>query len=130
MFTWNYYLAHPEFMTLLNSENLHRARHLKRSREVRAMNSPLIETLAEVLERGRGAASSAPASTRCSSTSRSPRLAYFYLGNNHTLSTIFGRDLRSGEAQAERLAHMTDVILGYLRPPALGSVDARRSARR
>src|SRR5436190_11199464 len=41
-FTWSYYLANPEFMTLLNSENLHRARHLKRSRQVRAMNSPLI----------------------------------------------------------------------------------------
>ena len=24
-FTWNYYLEHPEFMTLLNSANLHRA---------------------------------------------------------------------------------------------------------
>ena len=24
-FTWQYYLAHPEFLTLLNSENLHRA---------------------------------------------------------------------------------------------------------
>ena len=28
-FTWNYYIEHPEFLTLLNSENLHRARHLK-----------------------------------------------------------------------------------------------------
>src|SRR5688500_18450183 len=27
-FTWNYYLAHPEFMTLLNSAILHKARHL------------------------------------------------------------------------------------------------------
>ncbi len=24
-FTWHYYLEHPEFITLLNSENLHRA---------------------------------------------------------------------------------------------------------
>jgi len=30
-FTWEYYLAHPEFITLLNSENLHRARHRKQS---------------------------------------------------------------------------------------------------
>ena len=30
-FTWHYYLEHPEFITLLNSENLHRAEHLKRS---------------------------------------------------------------------------------------------------
>ena len=51
-FTWRYYLDHPEFLTLLNSENLHRARHLKRSKNIRPMNSPLIETLGEVLRRG------------------------------------------------------------------------------
>src|SRR6185503_14605146 len=28
-FTWNYFVAHPEFVTLLNSENLHRARHIR-----------------------------------------------------------------------------------------------------
>ena len=33
-FTWEYYLAHTEFITLLNSENLHRARHLKKSKEI------------------------------------------------------------------------------------------------
>ncbi|MCA3575007.1 MAG: TetR/AcrR family transcriptional regulator, partial [Aestuariivirga sp.] len=34
-FTWDYYLAHPEFLTLVNSENLHRARHLKTSEAIR-----------------------------------------------------------------------------------------------
>ena len=41
-------------------------------------------------------------------------LSYFYLGNNHTLSAVFGRDLATPRARRERLAHMTDVILGYL----------------
>src|SRR4051794_12527358 len=54
-FTWDYYLQHPEFMTLLNSANLHRARHLAESKRARELNSPLIETLAGVLERGRRA---------------------------------------------------------------------------
>ena len=26
-FTWNYFLDHPEFLSLLNSENMHRAEH-------------------------------------------------------------------------------------------------------
>ena len=51
-FTWNYYLAHPEFLTLLNSENLHQARHLKQSAKVRTLHSPLVQTIADVLERG------------------------------------------------------------------------------
>jgi hypothetical protein len=41
-------------------------------------------------------------------------LAYFYLSNNHTLSAVFGRDLATPAARAERLAHMIDVVLGYL----------------
>jgi len=41
-------------------------------------------------------------------------LSYFYLGNNYTLSAIFGRDLKAPKARAERLAHMTEMVLGYL----------------
>src|SRR5262245_40723125 len=36
-FTWNYYLEHPEFLTLLNSANLHRARHLEGSTKARSL---------------------------------------------------------------------------------------------
>jgi AcrR family transcriptional regulator len=52
-FTWNYYIAHPEFMHLLNSENLHRARYLKQSTKMRSMHSPLVATLALVASRSR-----------------------------------------------------------------------------
>ena len=114
VFTWNYYLAHPEFMTLLNSENLHRAQHLRRSQKIRAMHSPLIATLSEVLARGvregvfrRGVD---PVQLYVSIAA----LGYFYLSNNHTLSTIFGRDLMAPRAKAERLAHINDLVLGYL----------------
>jgi AcrR family transcriptional regulator len=115
-FTWDYYVAHPEFLTLLNSENLHRAAHLRRSRDVRAMNSPLIETLRVVLARGRAAQAFRGGVDPLQLYVSIAALSYFYLGNNHTLSAVFGRDLATPESRAERLAHMTDVILGYLRP--------------
>jgi hypothetical protein len=41
-------------------------------------------------------------------------LSYFYLGNSHTLSTIFDRDLLATKAKVERLSHVTDLVLGYL----------------
>ena len=113
-FTWNYYLEHPEFLTLLNSENLHRARHLRTSSKAREMNSPLIETLTDVLERGTKAqlfrAGVDPVQLYISIAA----LSYFYLGNCHTLSTIFDRDLLSPKARVERLSHMTELVLGYL----------------
>jgi AcrR family transcriptional regulator len=125
-FTWQYYLDHPEFLSLLNSENLHRAKHLLRSRHVQAMNSPLIEALGAVLARGRAAGVFRGGVDALQLYISIAALSYFYLGNNHTLSAVFGRDLSTPRARDERLAHMTDVVLGYLRP--LRRNTARRDA--
>jgi AcrR family transcriptional regulator len=113
-FTWDYYLAHPEFLTLLNSANLHKARHLAESHRARELNSPLIETLATVLERGRRDGIFRGGVDPVQLYVSIAGLAYFYLSNSHTLSAIFGRDLLAPKARSERLSHMTDVILGYL----------------
>lgn len=113
-FTWEYYLAHPEFITLLNSENLHRARHLKKSKQIRAMHSPLVAMLEELLARGQRAGAFRRGVDAVQLYISIAALGYFYLSNNHTLSTIFGRDLRRPQALAQRLAHMTELVLGYL----------------
>ena len=113
-FTWDYYLANPQFLTLLNSENLHHAVHLKRSTRIREMNSPLVQLLGDVIARGqqlnlfRGGVDPVQLYVTIAS------LCYFYLSNNPTLSTIFGRDLSTPAALSERLSHMTEVVLGYL----------------
>jgi len=113
-FTWRHYVEHPEFLNLLNSENLHRARHLKQSKRIREMNSPLIQTLADVLERGRSAGLFRGGIDPVQLYISIAGLSYFYLSNNPTLSTIFGRDLMSGKALAERLSHITEVVMGYV----------------
>jgi len=113
-FTWTYYLEHPEFLTLLNSENLHRARHLDGSTRVRELNSPLLQTLAEVLERGRRDGSFRGGVDPVQLYISIAGLSYFYLSNNHTLSAIFGRNLMAPKARSERLSHICDVILGYV----------------
>ena len=113
-FTWEYYLEHPEFMNLLNSANLHQGRHLKKSGRVRTMHSPFVAMIEEVLERGRKSgvfrAGVDPVQLYISIAA----LTYFYLGNKFTLSEIFGRDLLSPRARAERLAHMNELVLGFL----------------
>nr|WP_217283790.1 TetR/AcrR family transcriptional regulator [Aquabacterium terrae] len=113
-FTWTYYLEHPEFITLLNSENLHRATHLEQSLRIREMNSPLIQTLGEILERGRALGQFRGGVDPVQLYISIAALAYFYLSNQHTLSTIFGRDLMTPKARSERLSHVTEVILGYV----------------
>ncbi len=129
-FTWRYYLRHPEFLTLLNSANLHEARHLRKSTRVRSLHSPFVKTLADLLQRGRDdgrfRAGVDPVQLYISIAG----LCYFYLGNRHTLAAIFDRDLMTPEALETRLGHVTDVILGYLSadPPAVVGDDGARVA--
>lgn len=113
-FTWQYYLDHPEFLTLLNSENLEHGRHIAQSSKAHKTNSPLIETLAEILERGRRDGTFRGGIDAMQLYVSIAGMAYFYLNNKHTLSAIFGRDLMSPKALQERLTHMSDVILGYV----------------
>ena len=114
-FTWEYLLAHPEFTTLLNSENLHKGRHVARSRRVRELHSPLVESLRGILKRGerqglfrRGVD---PVQLYISIAGE----GYFYLSNRYTLSRIFGRDLMTKAALAARARHNRRMILDAVR---------------
>ena len=115
-FTFDYFVNNQHFISLLNSENLHEARHIRRSSKATSINHPLIETIDRLLQRGRAdghfRASVDPVQLYISIAG----LCYFYFSNVHTLSTIFARDLMADEALQERQQHVTEVILGYLRP--------------
>ena len=78
------------------------------------MNSPLIATLGEILERGRKDGSFRGGIDPLQLYVSIAGLSYFYLSNNHTLSAIFGRDLMSPKSRSERLSHICEVTLGYV----------------
>jgi AcrR family transcriptional regulator len=115
-FTWHYFLKHPEFLSLLGTENLLKARHLKRSTKILGMHSPLVEMLSEVLDRGaaQGLFRKGVDPVRLYITIAA--LGFFYLSNRHTLSAIFSRDLGEKEELQAWEQHMTTVVLAYLRP--------------
>ena len=101
-FTWNYFLEHPEFLTLLNSENLHKGRHVRRSRRVPEMHSPLVETLRDVLRRGEAQGLFRKGVDPVQLYISIAGEGYFYLSNRYTLSRIFDRDLMAPRALAGR----------------------------
>jgi AcrR family transcriptional regulator len=114
-FTWSYYLEHPEFLTLLNSENLHKGRHIRRSKRVRELHSTLVETLRGILRRGERAgifrSGIDPVQLYISIAGE----GYFYLCNRYTLSRIFDRDLMAPRALAGRARHIQQTILNSVR---------------
>ena len=113
-FTWNYFLENPEFLALLNSENLARARHLKRSTKVKSMHSPFVEMIRSVVRRGVASGDFPSAVDPVQLYISIAGLSFFYLSNSATLGFIFGRDLLSEEARDERLDHMVALVLAAL----------------
>ena len=116
LFTWQYFLEHPEFLSILTTENLQKARFLRRSGSVVELNSPLIEEIRQLLARGTKSKvfreGVDPVQVYVSIAS----LGAFYLSNRWTLSTIFQRDLFSaGELEAWG-DHIVTMVLSFLRP--------------
>jgi AcrR family transcriptional regulator len=120
-FTWHYFIDHPEFLSLLATENFNRARYLKSSRRIRELHSPLIGIISQLLERGArdGVFRAGVDPVQLYITIAS--LGFFYLSNRHTLSTIFGRDLSAREALEERGQHVVEVVFDYLALRAKGA---------
>lgn len=115
-YTFDYFIEHPEFIRLLNSENLFEARHIRKSKKIRDLHFPLIEQISTVLTDGarKGVFRSDVDPVQFYITIAS--LGYFYLSNAATLGTIFGRDLRTKSALKARREHIESVVLGFLRP--------------
>jgi TetR/AcrR family transcriptional regulator len=114
-FNFDYSLKHPELISLINNENLHRARHLRRSKKIRGLHSPLVATIADVLKRGVAKGVFRRGLDPVELYITMAAVGFFYLSNNWTLSTIFGRDLRTAAACRRRRRHNVDMILNAIR---------------
>lgn len=115
LFTWNYILKHPEFISLLATENLLQAQHLKRSQRIAEMHSHFIAELSDVLKRGEAAGLFRAGIDPVSVYLTIAALGFFYLSNRHTLSTIFGRELAAPAAIKTWGEHIVSVTLASIK---------------
>jgi len=114
--SFDHLASHPDFIVLLNDENRGGARHVRGSRKLEAMHSPLVSMVSKILREG----------VKCGTFRRGidpvhlyisiAGLSYFYFSNTPTLSAIFGKDLGSPAARRARRKHVVDLVMQALRP--------------
>jgi AcrR family transcriptional regulator len=113
-FVWRYYVDHPEFISLLNTENLYKAKHLRRSAQLGELVSPVVGLLGGLIERGERdgvfRAGVDPAQLYLSIASQ----GYFYLSNRHTLSAVLARDLAAQAALETHWRESAEMIRRYV----------------
>lgn len=115
-FTFDHFRANPWFIRLLATENIQRGTYVRHISDIRALNSPLVAQVAEVLAAGEAAGIFRKGVDPLQLYITATGVSYFYLSNIHTLSVVFDAPLASDEAMASRRAHAIEVVLGYLRP--------------
>ena len=115
MFTWDYFLDHPEVLSLLGTENLHRARWLRQSTRLKELHSSFIDKLSDLLRRGKAEGLFRPDVDPLNLYLTIAALGYFYLSNQYTLSTIFGRDLMDKSNLDVWKRHIVHVTLASIR---------------
>lgn len=123
--TFHAFLEHPEAIWLLNDENMHKGRHIRRSRRIRQLYDPLVDTIRELLRRGATQGVFRPGIDPVTLYLSLSALAYHYLSNRYTLQMALGIDLASDRSSRRWLAHITDMILLYCRRGARASVELR-----
>ena len=126
-FTWEYYLRNPEFITLVNSENLHRARHIKASERMREMSRPFVGRMLSLLDRGAVAGLFRKDLDPVQISITIAAIGYYYLTNRFTGSIVFERNLMDEKALAERLDFNTRTILRVVcTPETLARIEGQR----
>ncbi len=114
-FMWDYYYHHPEFIRLLNSENLHEAKHIKQSNSLGNFILPFIEAIDKILKSGEdlGIFKKQIDPVRFYLTISS--LGYYILSNRFTLSAVTGRELLNKDEYDNMKNMHLDVLLSYLK---------------
>ena len=115
-FVLGYYRKNPEFVTLLNTENLHKGRHIAKSLRAREYSSQAIAIIQQLLTSGvqqglfRADVAARDLYLLIAST------GYFYTSNRHTLTAFLGEPLETPEA----VSHWEDFVIETV----LRTVDA------
>ena len=110
-FTWDYYLKNPEFITLVNSENLHRAKHLKKSELVATYNRQFVSMVQTILQRGVESGDFRVGIDPVQLNITIAAICYYYLTNRYTGSIVFERDLMARDSLDERIRFNIDTIM-------------------
>ena len=109
-FVWGYYQKNPEFITLLNTENLMRGKHIGKSARAREYSSPALAITDSILRSGvalglfRNDISARDLYLMIAS------MGYFYLSNRFTLSSFLGEPLEAAAAMQHWESFILDAV--------------------
>jgi AcrR family transcriptional regulator len=112
--TFDHHESHPDFIRLVSIENIHHAEHIARLEDFAGQNSPAIELIDSILERGRRSGDFTRPIDAVDLHMLISSFCVFRVANRHTFGAIFDRDLTSPRLRKRYRKMLGDVVVGYL----------------
>ena len=113
-FIWRYFQEHPEFISLVNAENMYGARHVHQSERIKQSAVPQLRIVEDLLVRGVTAGHFRRDVTVIELHLTIVSLCYYYQSNAATMSNFLGFDMKQQEACDAWLTHVTRIVSEFL----------------
>jgi AcrR family transcriptional regulator len=112
--TFEHHESHPDFSRLVSIENIHRAEHITGRDDFAGQNSPAIELIERILDRGRSDGSFTRDVDAVDLHMMISAFCIFRMANRHTFGAIFDRDLADPALRDRYREMLGDMVVGFL----------------
>jgi AcrR family transcriptional regulator len=116
--TFDHHEAHPDFISLVAIENIHRAEFIAKSKTLSELNTPAVSVLARILERGRASGVFLRDVDAIEVHMLISAYCFFRMSNRHTFGAIFGLDMLDPARRDQFRTMVADMIVSYLTTPS------------
>lgn len=106
-----YFRDHPEFVTVLNSENLYRGKHISQSLRASQYSKPAIGLVDQALSLGKQKGVFRPTAASRDVYLMISAMGYFYQSNQYTLSAFLGEKLSAPACYKQWESFVVDAVL-------------------
>jgi AcrR family transcriptional regulator len=114
-FSIDYKLAHPDFVRLVMTENIHSAQYLKQSKTAVHMNTPAIDLLQRIYDRGVASGDFRAGIDPFDLHMAISALSLYNVSNRPTINVIFNRDIMDKKEVDRIRKNCIEMMLRFVR---------------
>ena len=112
--TYDHHRDNEDFIRLVMTENMERGAYLRQSALIQKLNTPAIEAIRDIYERGRALRVFREGLDPVEIHSTISALTFFNVSNRHTFGLIFGDKSEDGKARTLTRELVQDLVLRFV----------------
>jgi AcrR family transcriptional regulator len=115
--TFDHHESHPDFISLVAIENIHRGEFIAKSAALAELNAPALQVAEDILRRGYATGAFLRPATAIDVHLLISAYCFFRVSNRHTFGALFGIDLLDAGRRDHYRRMVGEMIVSYLTSP-------------